>query len=81
MTMWCGKWLNSLEQRVARILDYGMAAGTIAIDPGIGFGKKPAHNLRPAAQRLDVFAKMGHPLLVGVSRKIAFFRGWRMRRR
>ncbi len=57
-----------LRQRVASILDYGMAAETIAIDPGIGFGKKPEHNVA-LLRGLDVFAKMGHPLLVGVSRK------------
>lgn len=57
-----------LRQRVAGILDYGMAAGSIAIDPGIGFGKKPGHNVA-LLRALDVFAKMGHPLLVGVSRK------------
>lgn len=57
-----------LRQRVTAILGYGMAAENIAIDPGIGFGKKPAHNLA-LLRSLGTFAQMGHPLLVGVSRK------------
>jgi dihydropteroate synthase len=38
------------------------------IDPGIGFGKTAAHNLRLLA-RLDVLVATGHPVLVGTSRK------------
>lgn len=57
-----------LRQWVTAVLGYGMAAENIAIDPGIGFGKKPAHNLA-LLRSLGTFAKMGHPLLVGVSRK------------
>ena len=34
-----------LRQRVAAAIGYGMAVESIAIDPGIGFGKKPEHNL------------------------------------
>ena len=34
-----------LRQRIATAIGYGMAADSIAIDPGIGFGKKPEHNL------------------------------------
>lgn len=57
-----------LRQRAAHILGYGMAPENIAIDPGIGFGKKPEHNLA-LLRSLDVFAALGHPLLIGVSRK------------
>ena len=57
-----------LRQRIACVLGYGMAAESLAIDPGIGFGKKPAHNLA-LLRSLRTFAEMGHPLLVGVSRK------------
>jgi dihydropteroate synthase len=45
-----------------------MAVDRIAIDPGIGFGKKPEHN-RALLQNLPAFVAMGRPVLVGVSRK------------
>jgi len=57
-----------LRQRTAHVLGYGMAAENIAIDPGIGFGKSPKHNLA-LLRSLEIFAKLGHPLLIGVSRK------------
>jgi dihydropteroate synthase len=46
----------------------GVAHDSIAIDPGIGFGKTPAENLAliEGAQRL---AATGYPVLVGSSRK------------
>jgi dihydropteroate synthase len=46
----------------------GIAAGNIALDPGFGFAKLGAQNLallRATAR----FAGLGHPLLIGVSRK------------
>lgn len=57
-----------LRQRICTVLGYGMAAENISIDPGIGFGKKPAHNLA-LLRSLKVFAQFGHPLLIGLSRK------------
>jgi dihydropteroate synthase len=57
-----------LRQRLASILGCGMAAESIALDPGIGFGKKPAHNLA-LLQSLETFSRLGRPVLVGVSRK------------
>lgn len=38
------------------------------IDPGIGFGKTPAHNLS-LLRHLGVFVETGYPVLVGTSRK------------
>ena len=38
------------------------------IDPGIGFGKTPAHNLE-IIRRLREFHRLGYPVLVGPSRK------------
>lgn len=46
----------------------GMPRDRIWIDPGIGFGKTLAHNLALLAA-LPEFAALGHPLLVGASRK------------
>ena len=56
----------------ARRLDQLAAAGVspsqVVLDPGIGFGKAPRHNLQLLAN-LDEFSGCGRPLLVGVSRK------------
>ena len=46
----------------------GVAAGCIAFDPGIGFGKNLEHNLT-LLRELSRFAALEAPLLVGVSRK------------
>lgn len=53
----------------ARMLEgAGVAPERIALDPGLGFGKATAHNLE-LLRRLDEFVSLGHPLLVGASRK------------
>jgi dihydropteroate synthase len=57
-----------LRQRVSAAIGYGMSAEGIAIDPGIGFGKKPEHNLA-LLRSLGVLVQLGRPVLVGVSRK------------
>ena len=44
-----------LRQRVSAAIGYGMAEERIAIDPGIGFGKKPEHNLA-LLRAIDVLA-------------------------
>jgi dihydropteroate synthase len=46
----------------------GIAAERIVVDPGFGFGKTLAHNLR-LMKHLGRFRGLGVPLLVGVSRK------------
>lgn len=55
-----------------RMADDAMAAGVkrenIILDPGIGFGKTPEHNLE-IMRRLGEFGALGAPLLVGMSRK------------
>ena len=40
----------------------------IIVDPGLGFGKELHHNFE-IMKRLDTFAKLGYPVLVGPSRK------------
>jgi dihydropteroate synthase len=57
-----------LRQRVSVAIGYGMAADRIAIDPGIGFGKSPEHNLA-LLRSLGTLVELGRPVLVGVSRK------------
>lgn len=46
----------------------GKGINQIMIDPGIGFGKTPDHNLELIG-RLSEFRRIGVPILVGVSRK------------
>jgi len=56
-----------LHQRQACVAA-GVASDAIAIDPGIGFGKKLEHNLA-LLKELPRFAALDAPLLIGVSRK------------
>ncbi len=51
--------------RVLRERQYG---GQVILDPGIGFGKLPEHNVE-ILKRFDELKIFGLPLLVGVSRK------------
>lgn len=46
----------------------GIADDQVAVDPGIGFGKRPRHNFELLA-RLEELGAFGRPVLVGVSRK------------
>jgi dihydropteroate synthase len=57
-----------LKQRVETAKAAGIAAARIAVDPGFGFGKTAQHNLE-LLKRLQEFATIGVPLLVGLSRK------------
>ncbi|MDP9009690.1 MAG: dihydropteroate synthase [Pseudomonadota bacterium] len=56
-----------LRERQACV-DAGVAAVSIAFDPGFGFGKTLEHNLT-LLKELPRFAALNAPLLVGVSRK------------
>ena len=57
-----------LADRVAACKAAGIANNRIVIDPGFGFGKTLGHNLA-LLRRLDRFAGMELPVLVGLSRK------------
>jgi dihydropteroate synthase len=57
-----------LSDAVERAEQAGISPDSILIDPGIGFGKTTAHNLQ-ILNRLDRFASLGKPVLVGTSRK------------
>lgn len=57
-----------LRERVEAARSAGIETERIAIDPGIGFGKTVEHNLQLIAG-LGHFAALGHPVLLGVSRK------------
>jgi dihydropteroate synthase len=57
-----------LGRRAAACQAAGIARDRVCIDPGIGFGKRPDHNLDLLAG-LPVLCRLGFPVLVGVSRK------------
>ena len=57
-----------LDGRIAACEVSGVAKARIVVDPGIGFGKGPAHNFEILA-RLALFHGLGCGVLVGVSRK------------
>ena len=57
-----------LAERRDAALGAGVAPERIVLDPGIGFGKTPAHNLALAAQQHRLLG-LGCPLLLGWSRK------------
>jgi dihydropteroate synthase len=57
-----------LAARVRAAAAAGIDPARIAIDPGIGFGKTIAHNLA-LLRAIPVLAGLGHPVLVGASRK------------
>jgi dihydropteroate synthase len=57
-----------LRRSAAVAAEAGVAADKVIVDPGIGFGKTPAHNLE-VLNRLDELKALGCPVLLGTSRK------------
>jgi dihydropteroate synthase len=57
-----------LRARMQAVMQAGIAAEQILLDPGIGFGKNLEHNLT-LLDRLDALRMLDRPILVGVSRK------------
>ncbi|MDD5677677.1 MAG: dihydropteroate synthase [Kiritimatiellae bacterium] len=57
-----------LVARVNHAERLGLARPTLAIDPGIGFGKTAGHNVELLAH-LSVLRACGRPIVVGLSRK------------
>lgn len=57
-----------LASRAVDIETTGVQHDNIWLDPGIGFGKTLEHNLT-LLRGLDRISGMGHPVLIGVSRK------------
>lgn len=58
-----------LQERVAALLDAGVARARLCVDPGFGFGKTLAHNLALLHRLPEIQAELGLPLLAGLSRK------------
>ena len=57
-----------LIERLEAAVAAGIAEEDIWLDPGIGFGKTPAHNME-LLRRLGELRELGRPLVVGTSRK------------
>jgi dihydropteroate synthase len=57
-----------LAEHIDQCVRAGVPRERLIIDPGFGFGKKLEHNLSLLAH-LEVFADLGVPVLVGLSRK------------
>jgi len=57
-----------LGDAVARAEAAGVPGESIAVDPGIGFGKTLEHNLT-LLRELGALTELGKPVLVGTSRK------------
>jgi dihydropteroate synthase len=60
--------LAFLAERIAACITAGLPRASLIIDPGFGFGKRPADNLA-LLDGLDRFRALGVPLLAGLSRK------------
>ena len=58
----------SLSRSIAVASEAGVLERQIIIDPGIGFGKTADQNLE-VLKNLEEFQSLGHPVLVGTSRK------------
>jgi dihydropteroate synthase len=57
-----------LMERTQNLINQGIAADRIAIDPGFGFGKSLEHNFT-MLREFASFTQNGYPVLAGISRK------------
>ncbi|HEY0392961.1 MAG TPA: dihydropteroate synthase [Candidatus Elarobacter sp.] len=60
--------LAFLEAAAERCVNAGIPPEHVILDPGIGFGKSPEHNIA-VLRALDRFVALGFPTLIGTSRK------------
>jgi dihydropteroate synthase len=63
-----GDVFDYLESRIAACVAAGIPASSIAVDPGIGFGKNDVHNAE-ILEHVAMFHGLGCALVLGVSRK------------
>jgi dihydropteroate synthase len=59
---------SELYKSVQKAVEFGIDKEKTIIDPGIGFGKTPAHNLQ-IISRLSELKSLDRPILIGCSRK------------
>jgi dihydropteroate synthase len=60
--------ISFFERRIEYAVKSGIAHNNIIIDPGIGFGKRPEHNIAILRQ-LNDFKCLNLPIMIGTSRK------------
>ena len=60
--------ITYLGSAIKKALDNGIDLEKIILDPGIGFGKRPEHNLK-IIKSLKQLKVLGRPILIGASRK------------
>ncbi len=60
--------IQFLRERALFAIGNGIKKDLIAIDPGIGFGKKIQHNIQ-ILKELSSFRSLGFPIVLGASRK------------
>jgi dihydropteroate synthase len=63
-----GEVLDELRESIAFAQQAGVTADRIIVDPGLGFAKEARHSYEVLA-RLEAFAELGCPILIGPSRK------------
>jgi len=59
---------DELAQRIELLIDAGADPAQLVVDPGLGFAKEAEHNWA-LLRGLPQLAGLGHPVLVGASRK------------
>jgi dihydropteroate synthase len=64
--------MSAVKRRLRASADLALEAGVpaerVIVDPGIGFGKTPEHNM-VVLRRLGELRELGYPILIGPSRK------------
>jgi dihydropteroate synthase len=60
--------ITELRESIAIAIAAGVASERIIVDPGLGFAKTAEHNLE-VMRRLGELRVLGHPILIGPSRK------------
>lgn len=60
--------IGFMSERIEFAVEHGIERAKIAIDPGIGFGKRAVDNLM-ILHYLEKFVELGCPVVVGASRK------------
>lgn len=67
-----GDLMDEIKRFLSVAAERAMAAGVprdkVIVDPGIGFGKTAEHNWT-VMKRLEELKELGHPILIGTSRK------------
>ena len=63
-----GEITRFFHERMTALVQVGLPEDRIVLDPGIGFGKTPEHNLA-ILRGLERFQAFGRPICIGLSRK------------